>query len=98
MAVKIGLVKHPNVNDVYAFSVPAGEELQPGNYILCNTRLGEDQIGRCVSPAFWVEEDKLFEFYGTTEKKLQPVTSMLIPFRYEDKKVGEENAEESENG
>ena len=98
MAVKIVLVKHPNVNGIYAFTAPSGTAMGPGDYVLCNTKLGEDQIGRCISPSFYVEEDKLFEFYGTTVKKLQPVTAVLVPLKCEIEKEGEEDAEESENG
>lgn len=99
--MNIVLVKHPNINGLYAFKVPDGEELAPGNYVLCMTRKGNDQIGRCVTPSFEVEEDMLGDFYGASATKMKPITSLLIPFRYEDKKTepqaGETDAEGQDN-
>lgn len=96
--MNIVLVKHPNINGLYAFKVPDGEKLAPGNYVLCMTRKGNDQIGRCVTPSFEVEEDMLGDFYGASAAKMKPITSLLIPFEYTDGKKGGQDGEESENG
>ena len=86
--IKIVVAQHPNYNGNFVFRVPEGTRLLVGNYVLCNTKRGHNQIGRCITPAFYITERDLIDFYGRTENSLAPVIGWLEPeyFEVEEKK------------
>ena len=78
--INIVLVKHPGDGKQYTFQVPDNIQLSVGDYVLCNTVRGSEQVGQCISPSFVVGEWQLPRFFGVQSlKNLKCVTHRLIP-------------------
>lgn len=75
--IKVVLIKHPNCGVQYIFRAPEGIPLHVGDYVLCKTKKSNNEIGRCITPAFWINEEQLLTFYGRKFKDLQPVVGKM---------------------
>ena len=83
MTYKIVTVKHPNCGIQYTFEVPDALDLEPGNWVLCETKRSNiPQVAQCVTPSFRILGIQLKELYGIQPKNLRPVVGKLKPIMY----------------
>lgn len=75
--IKVVLIKHPNCGVQYIFRAPEGIPLHVGDYVLCKTNKSNNEIGQCITPAFWIKEEMLLNFYEWKSKDLQPVVGKM---------------------
>lgn len=75
--IKIVIIKHPNCGVQFVFQAPEGVPFNVGDYVLCRTKKSSSEIGRCITPAFWINEEQLLNFYGRTFKDLKPVVGKM---------------------
>lgn len=75
---KIVIVKHPNCNTPYTFSVPENINLSAGDYVLCDTKSHKyPQVGHCMTPSYFVEEDVLIGLLHISPENLRPVVAHM---------------------
>lgn len=79
MNVNIVIVKHQNCDVPFVFRVPEDKKLEVGDYILCETKKSPCEMGRCITPSFWIIEEQLISFYGKSAASLKPITGKLNP-------------------
>ena len=80
---KVVTVKHPNCSTPYTFQVPAGLDLNVGDWVLCNTKAHETaQAARCITPSFMITNILLKELHGINPKQIKPVIAKLSPTVY----------------
>ena len=80
---KVVTVKHQNCNVPYTFAVPETLALEPGNYVLCDTKTSDiPQVAKCITPSFHILGIQLKEMYGIQPKNLRPVVGILKPVMY----------------
>ena len=83
MKYKIVTVKHPNCSISYTFQVPDEMNLEPGNYVLCDTKTHKvPQVAKCMTPSFHILGVRLTELYGINPKNLRPIVGILKPVMY----------------
>lgn len=61
----------------YLFLVPVSHKLLAGEYVLCDTRQGDNQIGVCVCDSFMAEPDVIMPLFNTKESKMRTVKAVL---------------------
>ena len=78
---EVVVCRHPNLNKDFMFRAPEGIEktLGVGDWVLCDTCKGSNQIARCITPQFRIADFQLKEFYGLDMEKLRPVTAYMVP-------------------
>ena len=85
--VEIVVCRHPNNDRNFVFRAPenASKKLNVGDYVLCDTCQGPNQIAQCITPQFMITDFRLKQFYNVDPNKLRPVTAYLKPvaFAYE---------------
>ena len=74
------LARHPNYNGRYLFKVPESTFLDAGTLIACDTARGQNQPAVCLTASFHGDPDVVCPLWGTTVKKLKPVTKVLREF------------------
>ncbi len=75
---KVVTVKHPNCNVPYTFSVPQDIRLNVGDYVLCDTKKHNyPQIGQCITPSFYVNEDTLKGLLQISPNNLRSIVAYL---------------------
>jgi len=79
--VEVVVCRHPNINKDFMFRAPSNSEkkLGVGDWVLCDTCKGPNQIARCITPQFRIADFQLKEFYGLDVEKLRPVTAYMVP-------------------
>lgn len=77
--VHIVLAKHPNCDIPYTFMAPDDRQLHVGDYILCDTKRGPNQMAQCITPSFVIMETQLERFYNIKASNLKRVTAELKP-------------------
>lgn len=77
--INVVVVKHPNCAIPYTFKVPDYKRLYVGDYVLCDTKQGPNQMAQCITPSFFILEDYLFKFYGVKASNLKRITAELTP-------------------
>ena len=79
--VNVVICKHQNSREQYVFRAPdsSSKQLDVGDWVLCETRLGPNQVAQCLTPAFRIADFQLKEFYGVKVDNLKPVTAYLKP-------------------
>lgn len=82
--VRIVIIHHPNDQRHFTFSVPEGINLYPGDIVLCDTSMGKNQVGHCITPSYTMDEAKLPELLGVTKAKLKPVKGKLVPVMFDE--------------
>ena len=89
--VKVVIVHHQNNATHYTFKVPEKVDLEAGDIILCDTSIGKNQVGYCITPSYYVPEDSVWDMFGVSPARLKPVTGRLQPvmFIYEHTKEEE---------
>ena len=75
-------VKHAN-NNKYLFRVPEGVTLDAGTAVLCDTSRGTNQPGVCVTATFEADPAVICPLWGTEQKNLRRVTTVLREFKLE---------------
>ena len=85
----IVVVKHPNCNVPYAFRVPETKMLSPGDYVLCNTKKGTDEIARCITPSFHMSDDLIQKYYNVNPIQMKFITGVMRPYMFEEDRAGE---------
>lgn len=90
--VNIVICRHPNVHKDFTFRAPdsSSKVLNVGDYVLCETCKGPNQIAQCMTPEFRIADYQLKEFYGITVDKLKPVTAYLKPIIFAYRRKEEE--------
>lgn len=77
--VHVVIAKHPNCDIPYTFMAPDDRQLHVGDYILCDTKRGPNQMAQCITPSFVIMESQLFKFYNVKAANLKRVTAELKP-------------------
>ena len=80
--VYVVVVKHPNCNVPYIFKVPESKMLNPGDYVLCDTKKGQEEIARCVTPSFHITDDLIEKYYNVKPDTMKFITGVLRPFLF----------------
>ena len=82
--VEVVVCRHPNNNRNFVFRAPenASKKLNVGDYVLCTTCQGPNQIAQCITPQFEISDFLLKQFYNVNINRLCPVTAYLKPVAY----------------
>lgn len=89
---KIVIVKHPNCNTPYTFSVPYHLALKAGDYVLCDTKTHNyPQVAQCITPSFRVSEDILKGLLNIAPTKLRPIVAYLSVEWHREEKTEDEH-------
>ena len=70
------VVRHPNDNGKYIFTVPENVELDAGTLVSCETRRGE-QPGVCMTSSFRADPSAICPLWNTSEKEMKRVLKVL---------------------
>lgn len=92
------IVKHMEDSGKYLFLLPDNfMHLFAGDYVLCDTARGKDQMGVCCSDSFLVDPNVVCPLFGTSEERMRYVTGTVEIKRFKTETEDKENAE-TENG
>ena len=82
--VEIVICMHPNNDKFFIFRAPenASKKLNVGDYVLCDTCNGHNQIAQCITPQFTITDFRLKQFYDVEINRLPPVTAYLKPVAF----------------
>ena len=70
--------------DCYAFLAPLKAKLNVGDMVMVRTRFGESE-GICITPSFWVEDQKAFcSLWGTQPEHMKPVIGLYRVERFDE--------------
>ena len=82
--IKVVIVHHQNDARQYAFKVPRTAELNPGDMVLCDTAMGKDQVGYCITPAYIIQTDLVNDLLHVQPNKMKTVKGRLVPRYYDE--------------
>lgn len=77
------IAQHLGSGAKFLFFVPGYHEVRAGEYLLCNTKRGENQIAIALCDNFHANPEKLYPLFGTEEKKMQYVTARLLLYTFD---------------
>ena len=80
--VKIVVVHHQNNKEQYVFSVPYFATLNAGDVVICDTRMGDNQVGYCITPSYVIDKEFLHQALGVKSENLKPVKGIYTPHYY----------------
>lgn len=85
MKKRLVIVKHPSENTKYLFELPPTEYVRAGEYALCDTCRGQDQVALCLCDHFDAEGyelDAICRAFNTDVDKLRMITARLYVSRF----------------
>lgn len=71
------IIQHICDNRKFLFRVPKGISLSVGDKVVCDTKLGPDQIGVCCCDSFLADPSVVMPLFCTNEKKMKFVTGKV---------------------
>ena len=89
------IIKHITDNGKYLFRVPMGIDLECGDYVMCDTCRGGNQLGVCCCDAFIANPGIVEPLFGTQSSKMKYVTGKVEVRRFAEA-IEEEQEKEKE--
>lgn len=85
MKIKVVIIHHQNNRRQFTFRVPESVDIEAGDIVLCDTSMGKGQVGYCITPSYYVPEEKVQDLLNVSPKNLKPIVGRLTPvmFMYE---------------
>jgi hypothetical protein len=86
------IVKHLQDGGKYLFWVPKRVSLEAGDYVVCDTARGRNQLGICCCDSFMADPEEMCKLFGTQISRMKYVTGMVSydKFDPDDEEDGEE--------
>ena len=76
------IIKHLTDSGKYLFRVPNRIDLECGDYVMCDTCRGENQLGVCCCDAFLADPEIVEPLFGTQSSKMKYVTGKVEVRRF----------------
>ena len=79
-------VRHPGDNRSFIFELPADVTVRPGQWVIVDTRMRDNEIAVCVTPSFMGDPDVICPLWGTSKSQMKRVKKLLLEsvLNYED--------------
>lgn len=77
------IAQHLGSGVKFLFFVPGYHEVRAGEYLLCDTKRGQDQIAIALCDSFHTNPEPLYPLFGTEEKKMKYVTARLLRYTFD---------------
>ena len=75
--MRVVICKHPGCCTPYLFKVPEMTYLDAGEYVMVDTKYGE-QLAQTVSECFTADPEVICPLWNTSEKKMKRVTKSFL--------------------
>jgi len=84
------IIKHPEGHGKFLFYVPKRVQLEAGDKVVCETKMGPDQMGVCCCDSFIADPEVVCPLFGTQPMYMKYVTGKVEYILFEFEKDDEE--------